>query len=236
MKSLFAELKRRQIYKFGVIYLAVAWLLALGFPVVLLVAWFLDRTRDNRAAGDELAPGEIRFCTTPEGHRLAYSRFGSGPPLLRTGNWISHLEAERGSPMHRPMLRDLSREFSVDTMVADMKAVADANALDRFSILAYSQSCAVALAFAALYPERVSRMVLFGGFMHNFRTPEEIDALATLFRQSWGQDNPATRQIFTTVLAPDSTREEFEGFNELQRQAIAPETASRSSAAARRPR
>jgi pimeloyl-ACP methyl ester carboxylesterase len=70
-------------------------------------------------------------------------------------------------------------------------------------------------------------MVLYGGFLHNFRTEEEIDAMATLFAQTWGQTNPATRQLFTSVLFPDATKEEFEGFNELQREAIEPEMAAR---------
>lgn len=287
MNRLVAELKRRPIYKLGVIYLAVAWLLvqvvvnieeplslpswvdtlvitllAIGFPMALLLAWAREpaasvpepvgAARDPAAdqASRNPAPvrGEIRFCTTPDGHGLAYSRFGRGvPPLLRTGNWVSHLEVEWGSPMHQPLLRDLSREFelvtydgrgtglsdrnvtefSLDTMVADMETVADANGLDEFAILAYSQSCAVAVAYAVRHPERVTGMVLYGGFLHNFRTQEEIDAIATLFAQSWGQANPATRQIFTTVLYPDSTREEFEAFNELQREALSPETASR---------
>jgi len=292
MKRLVTELRTRQIYKFGVIYLAVAWLLiqvivnvetplrlpgwmdtlvitllALGFPIALLFAWLHDRSAAartaERAAVSADVPttgarpalpkaakqlrGEIKFCTTPGGHRLAYSRFGSGPPLLRTGNWVSHLDAEWDSPLNAPMLRDFSREFdlviydgrgtgladrnvtefSLDTMVEDMEVVADANRLERFGILAYSQSCAVAIAYAVRHPERVSRMVLYGGFAHNFRTAEEVDAIATLFAQSWGKANPATRQIFTASLFPDSSKEEFDAFNELQREAIAPETASR---------
>lgn len=191
--------------------------------------------------------GDIRFCTTADGYRLAYSRLGRGRPLIRTGNWVSHIEAEWDSPTHSPLLRDLSHEFdlviydsrgtglsdrnvsefSLETMVADMGAVADANRLDKFSILAYSQSCAVAVIYAVRNPGRVSRMVLYGGFLHNFRTETEIDAMANLFRESWGQSNPATRQLFTTALFPDSTREEFEGFNELQRHAVSPEMASR---------
>jgi len=288
MKQFVAELKRRQIYKFGLIYLAVAWLLiqvavnvegplslpawldtlvitllALGFPLILILAWLREpasdaaaRTSDDSAetsAGSRAsrAPsvrGEIRFCTTPDGYRLAYSRFGKGPTsVLRTGNWVSHLEVEWDSPMHQPFLRDLSNEFelvvydgrgtglsdrhasdfSLDSMVEDMEAVADANALEKFAIVAYSQSCAVAVAYAVRHPERVSRMVLYGGFLHNFRTAAEIDAMATLFSQTWGQANPATRQLFTSVLFPDATKEEFEGFNELQREAISPETAAR---------
>jgi hypothetical protein len=107
MKRLLAELRRRQIYRFGVIYLAVAWLLtqitvsveeplnlpgwmdtlvitllALGFPVALLLAWLHDApSRDRDAAADESSAqpsqdaerirGEIRFCTTPDRHCCA---------------------------------------------------------------------------------------------------------------------------------------------------------------------
>jgi hypothetical protein len=172
MKALVAELKRRQIYKFGVIYLAVSWLLiqvvvnvetplslpgwmdtlviillAVGFPIVLLFAWALERPAGERAAAEargttaasemgvagsnpsrpdsphaspagdaRLVRGEIKFCTTADGFRLAYSRFGKGMPLLRTGNWVSHLDAEWDSPMHRPMLRDLSQAFVSETI------------------------------------------------------------------------------------------------------------------------
>jgi pimeloyl-ACP methyl ester carboxylesterase len=289
MKRLIAKLKRRQIYKFGLIYLGAAWLLiqvavnveeplnlpswldtlvitllALGFPLVLILAWLRDPAAVSSgappaggssetsaaAARTRATPvrGEIRFCTTPSGCRLAFSRLGQGaPPVLRTGNWVSHLEVEWESPVHQPFLRDLSREFelvvydgrgtglsdrqvtefSLDTMVEDMEAVADVNALEEFAIVAYSQSCAVAVAYAVRHPQRVSRMVLYGGFLHNFRTETEIDAMAALFAETWGQANPATRQLFTTVLFPDATKEEFEAFNELQREAVSPDTAAR---------
>jgi pimeloyl-ACP methyl ester carboxylesterase len=285
---LFAGLKHKQVYKFGAIYLAVAWLLtqvavnikqplelpvwtdtlvivllALGFPIVLVLAWALDAKSPTESAsvhtaGADAAPhpgvtdehvvrGDIRFCTTPGGIRLAYSRLGQGIPLLRTGNWLSHLEFEWETPIFRPLLRDLSRnfelitydgrgtglsdrdvvEFSLDTMVEDMEVVADANGLTRFAILAYSQSCAVSIAYAARHPERVSHMVLYGGFAHNFRTQEEIDAMATLFTRNWGQTNAATRQLFTSALFPDADMEAFHAFNELQRRSISPETAGR---------
>jgi hypothetical protein len=34
---------------------------------------------------------EIRFCTAPDGVQLAYSMIGQGPPLMKTGNWMTHL-------------------------------------------------------------------------------------------------------------------------------------------------
>ena len=288
MKRFFAELKRRHIYRFGVVYLALAWLLiqvivnvktplnlppwsdtlvitllAIGFPVILLFAWTLEsRSQDAPAmvgALDSVRPAtahavapepirpEISFCTTASGYRLAHAKAGSGLPLLRTGNWLSHQELDWTNSLFGPFLRDFSRsfqvftydgrgtglsdrevtEFSLDSMVEDMETVADANRLERFAILAFSQSCAVSITYAVRHPERVSRMVLFGGFAHNFRTPEEVDAIATLFRQNWGQDNAATRQIFTSAILPDATKEEFDAFNEIQRRSISPEAAAR---------
>ncbi len=287
MKHFFEQLRRRPIYKFGVIYLAAAWLLmqvtvsieeplslpgwldtaviillAIGFPIVLIVVWLFEgRLGDIEATGESAPAGssapaapefkpirpDVRFCTTPSGYRLAYSRVGRGTPLVRTGNWLSHQELEWDNPLFRAMLRDLSTEFdlitydgrgtglsdpdvaefSLETMVEDMEVVVDACNLDRFAVLAYSQSCAVSIAFAARHPERVSHMVLFGGFAHNFRTAEEIDAIATLFGQSWGQSNPATRQLFTTQLIPDATKEEFDAMNELQRNSVSPANVAR---------
>ena len=35
---------------------------------------------------------QIRFCKTPDGARLAYATVGSGPPLVKVANWLSHIE------------------------------------------------------------------------------------------------------------------------------------------------
>lgn len=241
----------------------VITLLAIGLPVALLFAWFFEPKPSHETGhGGAPAPGsattrpeakgqpkrgEIRFCTTPGGHRLAYSRAGKGSALVRTGNWLSHQELDWDMPMMRPVLRDLSStfelvtydgrgtglsdreisEFSLDTMVEDLEVVVDANKLEKFAILAFSQSCAVSIAYAVRHPDRVSHMVFYGGFTHNFRTQEEIDAMATLFAQNWGQANPGTRQIFTSALFPDATKEEADSFNEWQKHSSSPDTAAR---------
>lgn len=288
--ALFTELKRRNVFKVGVAYAIVGWVLIqiaaivlptfdtprwvqqsltfiiiLGFPLALFLAWAYELTpggirKSGAAPPDETSPseppaasagdsrrGEIRFCTTRDDIRLAYTVNGSGPPVVKTGNWISHQELEWDNPLMRPMIRDLSAryslisydgrgtglsdreitELSLDTMVEDMETVVDANQLEKFSIVANSQSCMVAIAYTERHPERVANMVLFGGFVQNFRTREEIDAIATLFAQSWGQANPATRQIFTTSLIPDATKEEFDALNEFQRHCGSPEIIAR---------
>src|SRR6187200_2017990 len=35
---------------------------------------------------------EIRYCTTSDGVRLAYAMTGSGPPLVKASNWLTHLD------------------------------------------------------------------------------------------------------------------------------------------------
>jgi pimeloyl-ACP methyl ester carboxylesterase len=46
-------------------------------------------------------------------------------------------------------------------------------------------------------------------------------------RQGWGQENPAFRQIFTSLFMPDATTEQMQWFHELQRVTTSPENAVR---------
>jgi pimeloyl-ACP methyl ester carboxylesterase len=116
-----------------------------------------------------------------------------------------------------------------------METVADAAGLRRFPLVGFSQGCAVSIAYAARHPERVSHLILFGGFaVGNNRRPnltatdrERFAAVKTLVRQGWGADNPAFRQIFTTQMAPGATKEQMDAFNELQRLSASPECAVR---------
>jgi pimeloyl-ACP methyl ester carboxylesterase len=83
------------------------------------------------------------------------------------------------------------------------------------------------------HPERVTRLVLYGGYARGRRRrgePSEIaqaDALVTLIREGWGQENPAYRQIFTSRFIPDATPEQARWFNELQRITTSPQNAAR---------
>jgi class 3 adenylate cyclase len=66
-------------------------------------------TGATAAAGAvELHQG-IRFCTAPDGVQLAYSVIGQGPPLVKTGNWMTHLEFDLESPIWRHLYRALAR-------------------------------------------------------------------------------------------------------------------------------
>jgi len=197
---------------------------------------------------------DIRFCTAPDGVQLAYSMIGQGPPLMKTGNWMTHLEFDLESPIWRHLYRDLAKdhtlvrydargnglsdrtvdEISFDAYVSDLEAVVDAAGMTRFALLGISQGCAVSIAYAVRRPERVSHLILYGGYAlgRNKRArtaaqKEEDAAMLTLMRLGWGKENPAFRQLFTSEMIPGGTKEQADWFNELERISVSPEMAVR---------
>ena len=145
-------------------------------------------------------PGQtIRFCTSADGARIAFATVGSGPPLVKAANWLNHLEFDWNSPVWRHWLGELARdhtlvrydergcglsdwaagEMSVDAWVRDLEAVVDALQLERFPLLGISQGAPIAIAYAVRHPERVSHLVLYGGYLrgrlHRGLTPKEME-------------------------------------------------------------
>ena len=124
-------------------------------------------------------------------------------------------------------------DISFDAFVRDLETVVDAAGLQRFALLGISQGCAVSIAYAVRHPERVSHLVLYGGYARGRRKRgsaqeiEQADALITLMRQGWGQENPAFRHIFTSLFIPGGTAEQMKWFDELQRVTTSPENSVR---------
>ena len=116
-------------------------------------------------------------------------------------------------------------EISLDAWVSDMETVADAAGLDRFAVLGLSQSCAVSIAYAVRHPERVSHLILYGGYAVGInKRPnataadrERWAAIKTLMKLGWDSNDPTFRQIFTSRLMPTATREQADEFNEAGR-------------------
>src|SRR4030095_15902107 len=136
-------------------------------------------------AEEEAAAGqEIHFCQSKDGVQLAYATTGKGPPIVKTGNWMTHLEFDFESPLWRHLYRELSRDHTLirydargnglsdrevsdvtfDHFVDDLAAIVDAAGIDRFALLGISQGCAVSIAYAVRHPERVSHLILYGGY------------------------------------------------------------------------
>jgi pimeloyl-ACP methyl ester carboxylesterase/DNA-binding CsgD family transcriptional regulator len=193
---------------------------------------------------------EIHFCRAPDGVRLAYARHGSGPPMVKAANWLTHLQYDWESPVWRHWLEELGQmhtvirydergcglsdrelgEPSLDVWIGDLETVVDAAGVERFTLLGISQGAAVAVAYAVRHPERVERLVLYGGYAQGRNHRDERDlgvALVAAIRAGWDAPNPAFRRMFTMRFLPEGTPEELEWFDELQVNTASAENAAR---------
>ncbi|HVL55562.1 MAG TPA: alpha/beta fold hydrolase [Burkholderiaceae bacterium] len=209
---------------------------------------------DEAIADDAGLEQQIRFCKARDGTQLAWSAIGRGPALVKTGNWMTHLEHDLQSPVWRHLYRELAKRFTVirydargnglsyrdvdeisfDAFVGDLETVVEAAGAQRFVLFGISQGCAISVAYAARHAERVSRLVLYGGYAQGWTRRamsdaqrEEYAAMLTLMRVGWGRDDPAFRQIFTSQFIPGASKEVWEWYNELQRISVSGETAAR---------
>ena len=195
----------------------------------------------------------VRFCTAPDNVRIAYATHGSGAPLVKVSNWLTHLEYDSASPVWSHWLRELGSRFTVvryderccglsdpdprqldlDAFVSDLEAVVDATGLDRFALLAISQGGAAAVEYAARHPERVSDLVFCGAYARGRlrrSTPgarEDHDARLALTRIGWGRDNAPFRRVFAHLIFPEGDAETIRAFDELQRRTCSSENAVR---------
>lgn len=195
----------------------------------------------------------IRFCQSTDGVRIAYASVGSGPPLVKAANWLNHLELDWGSPIWSKTFQELSDrrtfirydergnglsdwdvpDISFAAFVHDLETVVDQIGLDRFPLLGMSQGCAVSIEYAVRHPERVSALILIGGYAAGWRigaSPaerERREAVMTLTRLGWGTSNAAYRHIFSQTFMPEGSPEELSWFDEFQRRTTSAENAVR---------
>jgi DNA-binding SARP family transcriptional activator/pimeloyl-ACP methyl ester carboxylesterase len=195
----------------------------------------------------------VQTCMARDGVRIAYAKVGKGPPLVKAANWLNHLEFDFASPVWRHWIEAFSRDhsflrydergtglsdwdvfdISFDAFVKDLETVVDAAGLERFPLLGLSQGCAISIAYAVKHPERVSHLVLCGGYakgwLHQDDPAEQARrrALSTLVLEGWGQESPVFRQIFTSLFVPDANAEQTQWFNDLQRITTSPQNAYR---------
>lgn len=195
---------------------------------------------------------QIRFCSGSDGVRLAYAVSGTGPPLLRAPHWITHLEHDAAVWGH--LLEALGRRFtlvrfdqrgcglsdrgaadiSFESWVRDLEAVADAAQLEQFAVLGVSQGAAIAIAYAARHPERVSHLIIFGGYAQGWAVRdltalerEKSVTLGKLIELGWSGRDASLRQVFTMQFIPGARMEQVRAFNELMQVSAPAETALR---------
>jgi pimeloyl-ACP methyl ester carboxylesterase len=123
---------------------------------------------------------------------------------------------ERGCGLSGPGVEELS----VETWVGDLERVIDAVGLERFALLGVSQGAAIAVAYAARHPGRISDLVLYGGYARGRRLlgqGEEEEALIAAIRAGWASDEPAYRRLFSMLFLPHGTAEQMAWYDELVR-------------------
>jgi pimeloyl-ACP methyl ester carboxylesterase/DNA-binding CsgD family transcriptional regulator len=187
---------------------------------------------------------EIRFAHVSSGARIAWARNGRGAPLVRVAHWMTHVEHDLRSPIWRPWLERLGRELEVvrydergcglsgsdevplglDAATEELAAVVAATGAPRVALLGQSGAAAPAIAYAVRHPERVSHLVLLGGYLagllHQQPSPEALafhEASLHLVELGWGRNDPAVQQFFTTRFIPDASLDEARSLNEQQR-------------------
>jgi pimeloyl-ACP methyl ester carboxylesterase/AraC-like DNA-binding protein len=210
-----------------------------------------EQARARSGERRELPAQQVRYCTASDGTRLAYSVTGNGPPVVKTANWLNHIEHDWDSPLWRHWIQEFTRgrslirydergngmsdwntpELSFEAFVDDLECVADCLKLEQFDLLAISQGAAVAIAYAVRHPDRVRHLIICNGYAAGWAVrsdPTELarrEAMITLTQVGWGADNPAYRQLFTNHYIPDATPKQMGWFNEMQRLSASPENA-----------
>ena len=192
-----------------------------------------------------LGKSEIRFL--PHGaRRVAYERRGDGPPLVAPAWWVSHLELDWQTVGFRRFWEGVATgytlirydrlgvgmsdrtvqesDLSLDGEVATLRALLDELELERVSLIGGSSGSCTAIAFAAAYPERVERLVLYGSYSNGaaLTAPGVGDAILAAVRAHWGLGSRLLSDVF--LGAADAA--ERERFALLQREAATAETAA----------
>ena len=195
----------------------------------------------------------VQYATSQDGTQIAWAGVGNGPPILKAPNYLNHIEYEWGSPIWGPFLAEFARQnhfvrfdqrgnglsdwdvdtINFDAMTQDMEAVVSAAGLSRFALFGISQGAGFSIRYAAKHPEKVSALILFGGFGRgtamrgnpDYATYREM--VVTMMMNGWGSTNPIYRQFFATGFVPDAPKAVRDSFDELQRISCSPENALR---------
>jgi len=138
---------------------------------------------------------EIQYCTTSDDVRLAYSVIGKGTPIVRASHWLSHLEYDLKYPVYRHLILGLAHrhsvvrydgrgmglsqrqvtEISFERWISDLECVVDALSLKRFVLFGMSQGAPISIQYAVRHPERVTHLIICGGFARGFLHRDDVD-------------------------------------------------------------
>jgi pimeloyl-ACP methyl ester carboxylesterase/DNA-binding CsgD family transcriptional regulator len=196
------------------------------------------------------AAQSVGFCRSADGTRIAFARYGDGPPLVVSTCWLSHLEYDLQSPVWKHFVHGLAEvsasvrydergfglsdwdvtDFSFEARLQDLEAVVEAAGLDRFALLGMSQGGPVAVAYAHRHPERVTRLALLGSYVGMVGDGSEEsrqleETFTKMIEVGWARPEGRFRRVFTDALMPGATPEQMTWVDELMRRSTTSENA-----------
>ncbi len=192
----------------------------------------------------------IRFCTAPDGGRIACATVGAGFPLVVCNGWISHLELDweighsrrfwealgerhlvvrydrRGTGLSDRHVED----YSLEAQVGDLTAVISALGLQRAALLGFSAGGPITLAYAHRNPGVVSHLVLYGTYARGkyAAISDLAKALMHLIEADWGGLGSLAQ---ADIYIPGASTEARQAFAEYERQAAEKDAALAQAAA-----
>jgi DNA-binding CsgD family transcriptional regulator/pimeloyl-ACP methyl ester carboxylesterase len=151
---------------------------------------------------------QIHYARPSDGVHIAYAMTGSGSPLVCMPVLpYSHLDMELELPLRGAWFEDMAKQYTIlrydgrgsglsdritedmtlEAHLEDLKAVTERAGIGRFALMARHMASPVAIAFAARYPERVSRLVLWHAFAKSsdFTDVKRTQALLSLMNKDW---------------------------------------------------
>jgi len=170
-------------------------------PVMIAVNYVVEEKPMN-----DFALPVTRYALSGE-VSIAYQVMGDGPvDLMMVPGLVSHVEFSHESPGYTAFLRRLSAFARVITFdkrgqglsdrisgapsleerMDDVRAVMDAVGSKRAAILGFSEGCSMSVLFAATYPDRVSKLLLFGGFAVAAMLPLDLEERVAQRAKFWG--------------------------------------------------
>ena len=187
---------------------------------------------------------QLRFCRGAGTHRLAYSVVGQGPTVVVPPGWVSHQEVLWNDPdfggfygalaahhrvitydKHGTGLSDRDRaDLGLDADLADLERLVNEVAGDRFILFSSSMGGPLAVAYAARHPDRVSHLVVHGGFARGDAvSPREVQgSLISLVRANWGLGS----RLLAVVFIPGERHGGIDRWCRFQREGASPEMAA----------
>jgi pimeloyl-ACP methyl ester carboxylesterase/DNA-binding CsgD family transcriptional regulator len=192
-----------------------------------------------------LEKSEIRFL--PLGaRRVAYEMRGEGPPLVAPAWWVSHLELDWQSAGFRRFWEGVAdgyalirydrlgvgmsdrtvreSDLTIDGEVAMLCALLDELELERVSLIGGSCGSCTAIAFAAAFPERVERLVLYGSYPDGseITAPGVANAILAAVRAHWGLGS----RLLSDMFLGGAGAAEHDSFARFQRESASADVAA----------